>query len=43
MSIDTKRGLITIYMVQHAGWHDDGNKSRDQFQKAAEELFANKK
>lgn len=37
MSIDTKRGLITIFMVQHAGFPNDGNKSHGAFKKAAEE------
>jgi CubicO group peptidase (beta-lactamase class C family) len=39
MTIDSKRGLITIWMVQHAGFPGDGGKSRDAFVKAAEEAF----
>ena len=39
MSIDTKRGLITVFLVQHAGFPGDGGKSRDAFQKAALEAF----
>jgi CubicO group peptidase (beta-lactamase class C family) len=39
MNIDTKRGLITIFMVQHAGFPGDGNKSQAAFRKAAEEQF----
>jgi CubicO group peptidase (beta-lactamase class C family) len=40
MSIDTKRGLITVFMVQHAGFPGDGGKSRGVFQKAAERFAA---
>jgi CubicO group peptidase (beta-lactamase class C family) len=39
MTIDTQRGLITIWMVQHAGFPGDGAKSREAFVKAAEERF----
>jgi CubicO group peptidase (beta-lactamase class C family) len=39
MTIDPKRGLITIFLVQHAGFPGDGAKSRAAFQKAAEEWF----
>ena len=39
MTIDAKRGLITIWMVQHAGFPGDGGKSQDAFQKAALERF----
>jgi CubicO group peptidase (beta-lactamase class C family) len=41
MTIDPKRGLITVWMVQHAGFPGDGGKSREAFQKAAEEQFGN--
>jgi CubicO group peptidase (beta-lactamase class C family) len=40
MSIDTKLRLITIFMVQNAGWrNDDGKKIQPAFQKAAVEAF----
>jgi CubicO group peptidase (beta-lactamase class C family) len=39
MTIDTKRGLVLVFMVQHAGFPGDGNKSLPTFQKAAEERF----
>jgi CubicO group peptidase (beta-lactamase class C family) len=39
MTVDTKRGLITVFLVQHAGFPGDGAKSREAFQKAAEEKF----
>jgi hypothetical protein len=39
MTIDTKRGLITVYMVQHAGFPGNGRQSLGAFRKAAGELF----
>ena len=39
MSIDTKRGLITIWMVQHAGYPGDGGKSHGAFKQAAEAKY----
>lgn len=40
MSIDTQRGLITVFMVQSAGWrNDDGKKIHPAFHQAALELF----
>ncbi|HLX63319.1 MAG TPA: serine hydrolase domain-containing protein [Planctomycetota bacterium] len=36
MHIDQKRGLITIFMVQHAGFGTDGGKIMPAFRKAAE-------
>jgi CubicO group peptidase (beta-lactamase class C family) len=40
MSIDTKLGLITIFMVQNAGWRsDDGKKILPEFNKAAVDAF----
>jgi CubicO group peptidase (beta-lactamase class C family) len=39
MNIDTNRGLITVWMVQHAGFPKDGDKSYGAFRKAAEERF----
>jgi CubicO group peptidase (beta-lactamase class C family) len=38
MNVDTKRGLITVWMVQHSGI---GGQSREAFQKAAEAQFGN--
>jgi CubicO group peptidase (beta-lactamase class C family) len=40
MEIDRKHGLIFIYMVQHAGFPNDGGKSRDAFKQAALAQFA---
>lgn len=40
MTIDPKRGLIRVWMVQHSGFPGDGGKSQGAFNKAAEELFA---
>ena len=39
MTIDTKRGLVLVWMVQHAGFPGDGSKSQAAFRKAAEERF----
>jgi CubicO group peptidase (beta-lactamase class C family) len=39
MSIDTKRGLITVFMVQHNGFPGNGAKALPAFRKAAEERF----
>jgi CubicO group peptidase (beta-lactamase class C family) len=39
MTIDVKRGLITVFLVQHAGFPGDGSKSQAAFRKAAEEQF----
>jgi hypothetical protein len=39
MTIDTNRGLITAFMVQHTGFPKDGGNSRSVFQKAALERF----
>ncbi|MGD0814784.1 MAG: serine hydrolase domain-containing protein [Verrucomicrobiota bacterium] len=40
MEIDRKHGLIFVYMVQHAGFPNDGGKSRDAFKQAALLQFA---
>lgn len=37
---DTK--IVTVYMVQHAGFRGDGGKARAAFEKAAVELFGKK-
>jgi CubicO group peptidase (beta-lactamase class C family) len=39
MTIDAKRGLITVFMVQHAGFPGNGGQSHAAFQKAAYKLF----
>jgi CubicO group peptidase (beta-lactamase class C family) len=41
MTIDPKRGLILIFLVQHAGFPNDGGKSQGEFRKAAEQCFGN--
>jgi CubicO group peptidase (beta-lactamase class C family) len=41
MVIDVKRGMITVFLVQHAGFPGDGGKSHAAFRKAAEQLFQN--
>src|SRR5579883_755356 len=43
MTIDPKRGLITVFMVQHAGFPNDGGKSQGAFRKAAEDQFGGPK
>ena len=40
MTIDEQRGLITIWMVQHAGFPGEVGKSQGVFKRAAEEAFA---
>jgi CubicO group peptidase (beta-lactamase class C family) len=39
MTIDTKRGLILIWMVQHAGFPGNGGQSQGAFRNAAEKAF----
>lgn len=39
MNIDSNRGLITIWLVQHAGYPNNGDQSQAAFRKAAEEAF----
>ncbi len=39
MTIDPQRGLVTVFLVQHAGFPGDGNKSQGAFVKAANEAF----
>jgi CubicO group peptidase (beta-lactamase class C family) len=43
MNIDTKRGLITVFLVQHAGFPGDGGQSHGAFKRAAEERYAGQK
>jgi CubicO group peptidase (beta-lactamase class C family) len=39
MTIDRQHGLILIWMVQHAGFPGNGNKSQEAFRRAAMEQF----
>lgn len=39
MTIDPQRGLITVFLVQHAGFPGEGNKSHGAFVKAANDTF----
>jgi CubicO group peptidase (beta-lactamase class C family) len=39
MTIDRKTGLITVFLVQHAGFPNDGSKSKGAFISTAEKLF----
>jgi hypothetical protein len=39
MTVNAKRGLITVFLVQHAGFPGDGGKSHAAFQKAVEDRF----
>jgi CubicO group peptidase (beta-lactamase class C family) len=43
MTINTKGGLITVFLVQHAGFPGKGGQSHGAFQKAAEKRFAGSK
>ena len=42
MSMNTDTGLITIFMVQNAGWSEEGKQSQPIFMKAAQESFGRK-
>jgi len=39
MTVDTKRGLVYVFMVQHAGFPGNGNQALGAFRKAAEAQF----
>lgn len=39
MNIDRQRGLITVYMVQHAGFPGNGKDAQGVFRKNAEDFF----
>jgi CubicO group peptidase (beta-lactamase class C family) len=39
MMVDTSRGLITVFLVQHAGFANDGDKSQNAFRSAAMKEF----
>jgi CubicO group peptidase (beta-lactamase class C family) len=43
MAIDAKRGLVLVWMVQHAGYPGDGGKAQGAFVRAAEGLYGEKK
>jgi CubicO group peptidase (beta-lactamase class C family) len=43
MSINRKTGLIMVWMVQHAGFPNDGDKSQEAFRRAALERFGRAK
>lgn len=43
MTIDTKRGLITVFLVQHAGFPGEGGKAQGAFRNAANEKFGSGK
>src|SRR5258708_1100317 len=40
MTVDPKRGLVFVWMVQHAGFPGDGGQAQGAFRKAAEKEFA---
>ena len=42
MSVDTKRGLITVFLVQHNGFPGDGGQAQGVFSKTAMQKFAGK-
>jgi hypothetical protein len=41
MTIDTKRGMVMVWMVQHAGFPGNGGESQGAFRKAALEMYGN--
>jgi CubicO group peptidase (beta-lactamase class C family) len=43
MTIDGKRGLIAVFLVQHAGFPGDGGKGQGAFRAAAEKEFGGEK
>jgi CubicO group peptidase (beta-lactamase class C family) len=40
MTVDTKRGLVTVFMVQHAGFPGNGGQAQGAWRKAAEAMYA---
>ncbi|MEQ2006693.1 MAG: serine hydrolase domain-containing protein [Limisphaerales bacterium] len=42
MNIDPTRGLVTVWLVQHAGFPGEGSKAQGVFRKTAEEQFSKK-
>jgi CubicO group peptidase (beta-lactamase class C family) len=43
MSVDRERGLVLVFLVQHAGFPGDGAKSKDAFTRAALEKYGKAK
>jgi CubicO group peptidase (beta-lactamase class C family) len=43
MQVDTQRGLVLVWMVQHAGYPGDGGKAKGEFMRAAGAAFGMKK
>jgi len=41
MHIDTKQGMVTVWLVQHAGFPGNGGQSQGAFNKAAVDVFKN--
>ena len=39
MNVDPQHGLVTVFMVQNAGWLEEGKKAQGIFSKAANDLF----
>ena len=39
MTVDPKRGLVFVWLVQHAGYPNDGGKAYEAFRKVADEQF----
>jgi CubicO group peptidase (beta-lactamase class C family) len=39
MSIDSKRGLVTVFTGQHNGFLGNGSQGLQAFRKAAEEMY----
>ena len=42
MTVDSKRGLVYVFMVQHAGFPGNGGQSQSAFRKAAEDKYGSK-
>jgi len=40
MTVDTQRGLVTVWMIQHAGFPNNGGNAQGAFMKAAHSAFA---
>jgi CubicO group peptidase (beta-lactamase class C family) len=39
MRVDTRRGLVEVFLVQHAGFRADGSQSQGAFIRAAEKVY----
>ncbi len=42
MTVDAKKGRVTVWLVQHAGFPGDGAKAQEAFRKAADATFGGK-